>query len=702
MLRQKIVIIPITIGMTFAWSAVRAERPVLSTYGTPGLVDLPSARSLPDGHLAFSSAVLSGSVRNAATFQVLPRVHGTFRYSIIQDFADNNRTDPLALLFDFQLFDRSFDIQVKLLDEARNGVDVAVGLRDFLGTGIFSSEYVVATKSVRDDVTLTAGLGWGRIAGRDSFTNPLGIISEEFETRSTRDFETGGQVETAGWFRGDASVFAGINWDLNDNTSVQLEYSPDLYETELRFSEFTLDGPVNAAIQYRFDNDATLRAFTIGGSIFGAQLSFFLDPSTRVAPSGTELGPEPIRARDSLAAASWDRGASDQIIADLSRRLADDGLRLDDLQIAGQAATLYVENLRWDVEAQAAGRAARVMANTLPAQVETFTIVFQENGLPLSSVTTARADLEELQYDYDASWRTLSRARIEGGGVSGEAPARLEYSLTPYLALSFFDPQSPIRADIGPQFDVSYQAAPGLSVMGRFRYPLAGNLGDSERESDSVIQRVRSEAFLYAREADFEINNLSAEYLWRPGDDLFARVSAGYLENMYGGVSTELLWRPIDSRLAVGGELNYVKQRDFDMLLGFQDYEVLTGHASVYYDIGNGFHAQVDAGRYLAGDWGGTFRLQREFNNNVKIGGYFTLTDVPFDEFGEGSFDKGIEIEFPLSWFTGKPSRLAVKETIQPLLRDGGARLHVDNRLYPLSRDYGGPELSDGWGRYLR
>lgn len=385
----------------------------------------------------------------------------------------------------------------------------------------------------------------------------------------------------------------------------------------------------------------------------------------------------------------------------LSRALADGGLKLDHLEMSDQAATLYVENLRWDVEAQAAGRAARAMANSLPASIETFTIVFQENGLPLNSVTTARSDLEQLQYDYDASWRTLARLRIDGGDISGEAPARLEYSLTPYIALSLFDPQSPIRADVGPQLDVSYQAAPGLSVMGRFWYPIAGNLGDSVRASDSAIQRVRSKAYLYAREADFEINNLSTEYLWRPSDDLFARVSAGYLENMYGGVSTELLWRPVKSRLAIGGEINYVKQRDFDMLLGFQDYEVLPGLASAYYDIGNGFHAQVDAGRYVAGDWGGTFRLQREFNNNVKIGGYFTLTDVPFDDFGEGSFDKSIENEFPLSWFTGKPSRLMAKETIQPLLRDGGARLHVDNRLYPLTRDYGGPEFSDGWGRYL-
>ncbi|MFD2741761.1 YjbH domain-containing protein, partial [Sulfitobacter aestuarii] len=126
------------------------------------------------------------------------------------------------------------------------------------------------------------------------------------------------------------------------------------------------------------------------------------------------------------------------------------------------------------------------------------------------------------------------------------------------------------------------------------------------------------------------------------------------------------------------------------------------GHASAYYDFGNGFLGQIDAGRYLAGDWGATFALDREFDNGFRIGAYFTLTDVPFDDFGEGSFDKGIRVEVPLSWFTGQPSRDVLAQEIQPILRDGGARLKVANRLHRQVRDYRGQELDDGWGRYLR
>ncbi|OZB12783.1 MAG: hypothetical protein B7X55_13915 [Rhodobacterales bacterium 34-62-10] len=37
-------------------------------------------------------------------------------------------------------FDRSFDLQYKLVDEGRVRPAVAIGLRDFIGTGLFSGE----------------------------------------------------------------------------------------------------------------------------------------------------------------------------------------------------------------------------------------------------------------------------------------------------------------------------------------------------------------------------------------------------------------------------------------------------------------------------------------------------------------------------------------------------------------------------------
>ena len=222
------------------------------------------------------------------------------------------------------------------------------------------------------------------------------------------------------------------------------------------------------------------------------------------------------------------------------------------------------------------------------------------------------------------------------------------------------------------------------------------------REIPSNLPRVRTDYAEYSRQGDTAIEHLTLSHFGRPGKDLYSRVTAGYLETMYAGISGEVLWKPVDSRLALGAEVNHVKQRDFDQKFGLREYETTTGHLSAYYDFGNGFHGQVDAGRYLAGDIGATFSLDREFSNGWRIGAYATFTDVSAEEYGEGSFDKGIRLTIPMSWALGKPSRRDNTVTLQSLTRDGGARVNVRDRLYQRVRDYHQPELNKEWGRVWR
>jgi hypothetical protein len=159
----------------------------------------------------------------------------------------------------------------------------------------------------------------------------------------------------------------------------------------------------------------------------------------------------------------------------------------------------------------------------------------------------------------------------------------------------------------------------------------------------------------------------------------------------------------VDSRLAFGAELNYAQQRDFDMLFGFQDYNIVTGYLSAYYSFDNGVHAKIDAGRYLAGDWGATITMDRAFDNGWKIGAYVTMTDMSYAAFGEGSFDKGVIVTVPTDFFFGNASRRNLSAQLGSPNRDGGARLEIDDRLYDIVRDghVAGP-LGDTWGRVWR
>ena len=66
------------------------------------------------------------------------------------------------------------------------------------------------------------------------------------------------------------------------------------------------------------------------------------------------------------------------------------------------------------------------------------------------------------------------------------------------------------------------------------------------------------------------------------------------------------------------------------MMFDLRDYETTVGHVSIYYDAG-GFNFEINAGRYLAGDWGATTTISRKFGSGCRR--LCNLTDVPFDTF---------------------------------------------------------------------
>ncbi len=172
---------------------------------------------------------------------------------------------------------------------------------------------------------------------------------------------------------------------------------------------------------------------------------------------------------------------------------------------------------------------------------------------------------------------------------------------------------------------------------------------------------------------------------------------------MFGGVGGEVLWKPVDQSWGIGADINWVAQRDYDDPFGFgyYNYDVVTGHASLYWDTGfYDLEAQLDAGRYLAGDWGGTMTLTRRFPNGWAVGGYFTLTDVTEEDFGEGSFDKGVFVEVPFRWTVPFETRANNSIDLQSVSRDGGAQLDISNALYPTVRNYDRNRLSRNWGSF--
>ena len=123
----------------------------------------------------------------------MPWLETTFRYSVFNPFGRQRSSDGLR--------DRSYEVKSRLVRESDIFPELAIGIRDILGTGVWGGEYLVSTKHI-GSAEISLGLGWGRFAERDQFNNPLGIIDGRFENRpGDRDTGAlGGEVREAVFF----------------------------------------------------------------------------------------------------------------------------------------------------------------------------------------------------------------------------------------------------------------------------------------------------------------------------------------------------------------------------------------------------------------------------------------------------------------------------------------------------------------------
>lgn len=250
-----------------------------TTYGDLGILDMPSARMAPDGEIAVTVGSLQGSQRYNFSFQAFPWLEGSFRYSKIADYQFPG----------FSLFDRSLGLKLRLLQESDYLPDFSIGVRDLLGTGVYSSEYMVASKRLWD-FDFTLGAGWGRLADTNALPNPFCKVSSRLCVRGGRE-DTGGTINFGQFFRGPKTgVFGGVQWSTPiPNLNLMAEYSSDRYRPE-NGSGFAVRSPVNFGLGYRLYDTVNLSLGYFYGSTYGLSISFNLDPTRDAQPS--RIGPD--------------------------------------------------------------------------------------------------------------------------------------------------------------------------------------------------------------------------------------------------------------------------------------------------------------------------------------------------------------------------------------------------------------------------
>jgi len=141
----------------------------------------------------------------------------------------------------------------------------------------------------------------------------------------------------------------------------------------------------------------------------------------------------------------------------------------------------------------------------------------------------------------------------------------------------------------------------------------------------------------------------------------------------------EYLYFKPNTNYSFGIDVFKVRKRDYSWRFGHTGYENTLATANFYYrNYGLvPFDMKLSIDEYIAGDIGSTIEFSRRFSNGVNYGVFATFTDVSTENFGEGSFDKGIFFNIPIYGNL-------INYTWRPLTKDPGAKLNRRNSLYDL------------------
>lgn len=253
---------------------------------------------------------------------------------------------------------------------------------------------------------------------------------------------------------------------------------------------------------------------------------------------------------------------------------------------------------------------------------------------------------------------------------------KVSFDLGLTTRIQLFDPDEPVRYQFATTVGTTIPMPAGFLIRGGYRFNIDQTFDEINRPSDSVLPHVRSDIVRYLDEGRSGLDALYVEKRSSLGRSFHYRGFAGVLEEMFSGAGGEVLYSPYRSRIGIGASLAWVKQRDYDKGFSHLEYETVTGFISAYW--ASPFHnydVAIHSGKYLAKDVGMTLEVRRTFDNGWVVGAWATVTDVSSEDFGEGSFDKGLFLRIPLDGLFGKNTRSAYQTVIRPVQRDGGQRL---------------------------
>jgi hypothetical protein len=168
---------------------------------------------------------------------------------------------------------------------------------------------------------------------------------------------------------------------------------------------------------------------------------------------------------------------------------------------------------------------------------------------------------------------------------------------------------------------MTWKFANDMRLSGAARYRLIDNYENFKYTGPSLLPRVRTYAREFLTTSRLTMPTLNLGKTKRIAEDWYASAYGGYLEEMYGGLGGEVMFRQPRSAWAFAVDWNSVRQRDFHQNFSMREYRANTGHVTAFWETPmQGVQVAVSAGQYLAGDKGVTLMTSKVFDNGSTMG----------------------------------------------------------------------------------
>lgn len=677
--------------------------PTPNMLGELGLNTVPSARMSPEGTMRFTLSRQSPYTHATLGLQLTDRL-----YIGLRQTSESNHFNSETL----HLYP-GLDLKLMLYKESRFIPQISVGVQSALGHKRMSGEYLAMSKRY-EDFDFTFGLGWGRMGSTMSLPNP--ILLNSFDS-SSRTLDGENPNSPKDWFKGDVGLFGGVEYatPIND-LSLKVDWNSDGWKAEKNADiNFKTPAPWSVGLSYHphnwfgtglsYDGQDLMARLTLSGNISNWKLDNS-PPMEFLAMK--EKRPEPIY---SIIDGDAQNEEDDDAFSNSLR--TEKSLGLTNVFVTDKYTQAHL-NLNEDIPTpEQLGNAARYLSNISGASPEKIIIHLYHDGMKGISLSLNRPDLERLflknQGSIEEIWQNIEFFSQERATPFGQKISRILSS----------KPISKFKLDILNDISLSeedsgllYRSGVTLSYIENFkrhfisyqslRLNLADNLEKLNEYRGLTLFPVRSDIDIFTQ------NRLMLERSYYMGlatlaTDLHASSSFGYLEEMYLGLTGEILYRPFDKNWALGIETALAFKRDpysFSALTPNCDH-ILTGFLNAYYEpFNSGVTLKASVGRFLAGDVGGTLSVSNEFLNGAKLSADISASNKSDPDIygGKTNLLSTIRISLPLGSTDYIPNGSKLIVNASPLGRDSSQRLDMPTPLYDMTENLSYRHIVRHWG----